>query len=546
MAYYKLAFGAIFLPGTILLYQIFPKKIRWFILLLVSLAYYYTYSSIGVKIILYPIAATAVTFLIGHFLEKLDKRKTEKVKAVTNEDADGNPRSKDEIRKEKSDIRDSYTKKSRIVLTIGILSLVGMLLYLKYSNFFIENVNHIFEAAGSEKRFALKNLLLPLGISFYSMQAIGYMVDVYWKKVPAEKNPLKMLLFLTFFPTIVEGPIAAYTDIHEDLFRGEAIDPENLIQGYIRIFWGAMKKLVIADRLYPAVNLLFDSSSSIRGFEVVAAAVLFTVMEYMDFSGSIDMVLGCSKIFGIGLPENFRQPFFARNASEFWRRWHISLGVWFKTYIFYPVSIGSLAKKWGKFAKGRFSKHPTKMVVSAMALLPVWLCNGLWHGPKWTYIFYGVFYFVVILTELIFEPLGDKLLEKLKLTRKSAGVEITRILRTWIVIFAGELFFRANTLKDGFMMFGNIFKSFNPSILWNGTALGWGLDFADWAVVFIMLIVVIIISVIKERGIDITKELLAKPLLLRWGLTLGLIMVLLIFGLYGPGFEEVDMIYAGF
>jgi len=357
---------------------------------------------------------------------------------------------------------------------------------------------------------------------------------------------LKMLLFLTFFPTIVEGPIAAYTDIHEDLFRGEAIDPENLIQGYIRIFWGAMKKLVIADRLYPAVNLLFDSSSSIRGFEVVAAAVLFTVMEYMDFSGSIDMVLGCSKIFGIGLPENFRQPFFARNASEFWRRWHISLGVWFKTYIFYPVSIGSLAKKWGKFAKGRFSKHPTKMVVSAMALLPVWLCNGLWHGPKWTYIFYGVFYFVVILTELIFEPLGDKLLEKLKLTRKSAGVEITRILRTWIVIFAGELFFRANTLKDGFMMFGNIFKSFNPSILWNGTALSWGLDFADWAVVFIMLIVVIIISVIKERGIDITKELLAKPLLLRWGLTLGLIMVLLIFGLYGPGFEEVDMIYAGF
>ena len=181
-----------------------------------------------------------------------------------------------------------------------------------------------------------------------------------------------------------------------------------------------------------------------------------------------------------------------------------------------------------------------------MALLPVWLCNGLWHGPKWTYIFYGVFYFVVILTELIFEPLGDKCLEKLKLTRKSAGVEITRILRTWIVIFAGELFFRANTLKDGFIMFGNIFRRFNPSIFWNGTALGWGLDIADWAVVFIMLMVVIVVSVIKERGVDITGELLRRPLLLRWGLTLGLIMVLLIFGLYGPGFEEVDMIYAGF
>lgn len=546
MAYYTLAFGVVFLPVAIILYQIFPKKFRWCALLLMSLAYYFTYSSVGVRIFLYPITTAAVCFIIGHFLEKLDKKKASLTDLVRTEDDNGKARPKDEIRKEKSEIRDSYLKKSRAVLAIGILLLIAMLLYLKYTNFFIENINHIFEAAGSEKHFALKHLLLPLGISFYTMQAIGYMVDVYWKKVAAEKNPLKLLLFITFFPTIVEGPIASYNDIHEDLFRGSSIDPENIIQGYIRIIWGAVKKLVIADRLYPAVNLLFDSSTTLRGFEVIAAAVLFTVMEYMDFSGSIDMVLGCGRIFGIGLPENFRQPFFARNASEFWRRWHISLGVWFKTYIFYPVSIGSLAKKWNKFAKGRFSKHPTKMVVSAMALLPVWLSNGLWHGPKWTYIFYGIFYFFIILIELIFEPLGDKLLDKLKLTRKSKGVEVIRILRTWIVIFIGELFFRANSLKDGFIMFGNIFKSFNPSIVWNGSALSWGIDLADWIVVFVMLIIVLIVGIIRERGVEITAALLEKPMILRWGLTLGLIMILLVFGLYGPGFQEVDLIYAGF
>ena len=546
MAYYTLAFAAVFLPGTMLLYQIIPKKIRWGVLLLVSLIYYYTYSKIGMKVFLYPLAAALITFTIGLLLEKLDKKRAEKLKAVKTEDASGSPKSKDELRAEKSDIRDSYTKKSRAVLTVGILALIGMLLYLKYTNFFIENINHILEAAGQARRISLKDLMLPLGISFYTMQSIGYMVDVYWKKVSAEKNPLKLLLFIVFFPTVVTGPIASYNDIHEDLYKGESINPENVIEGYIRITWGAVKKLVIADRLYPAVNYLFGASGELRGFEVIAAAVLFTVMEYMDFSGSIDMVLGCGKVFGIGLPENFRQPFFARNASEFWRRWHISLGVWFKTYIFYPVSIGNLSKKWSKFAKGRFGKHTTKMVISAMALLPVWLSNGLWHGPKWTYIFYGVFYFVIILTELIFEPLGDKFLEKLKLTREAKGVEVIRILRTWIVIFAGELFFRADSLKDGFIMFGNMFKCFNPNILWNGTALGWGLDSADWAVILIMLIVVIITSVIKERGIDITKELLAKPIILRWGLTLCLIMVLLIFGLYGPGYQEVDLIYAGF
>ena len=543
MLYYKLAFGVLFLPGTMILYQIIPKRFRWAVLLLASMAFYSTFS---VKLFIYPVFAAAVTYGIGLWLEKLDKNRSAAIKAVTGENPDGSPKSKDDIKKEKNGIKTGYTKKSRAVLLLGVAALLLVLLYLKYTNFFIENINNILEAAGSEKQFDLKDLLLPLGISFYTMQAIGYMADVYWKKVGAEKNPLKMLLFLTFFPTIVEGPIASYTDIHEKLFAGESLDPDNVVKGYVRLCWGIMKKLVIADRLYPAVNTLFDMSRDPHGAEIVAAAILFTVMEYMDFSGCMDMVVGCGTIFGVNLPENFKQPFFARNASEFWRRWHISLGVWFKTYIFYPVSMSGLAKKWGKFAKDRVGKHATKMVASAMALLPVWLCNGLWHGPKWTYIFYGIFYFVVIMIELIFEPLGDKVLERLKLTRENKAVDIMRILRTWIVIFAGELFFRAETLTDGFKMFGAMFRNFSLSILWNGTALGWGLDKADWIVILFSLIIVIVINVIREKGADITDSLLKKPMALRWALTFGLIFIILIFGLYGPGYQEVDLIYAGF
>ena len=188
-----------------------------------------------------------------------------------------------------------------------------------------------------------------------------------------------MLLFLSFFPTLMEGPIAPYVEIKDALYAGESIVPENIIRGYIRLFWGILKKLVIADRLFPAVNALFDTGTERKGLEIVAATVLFTVMEYMDFSGCMDMVLGFGTVFGVTLPENFRQPFFARNASEFWRRWHISLGVWFKTYIFYPVSMSGLVKKWNKFAKDRCGKHLTRVVASSFALLPVWISNGLWH-----------------------------------------------------------------------------------------------------------------------------------------------------------------------
>ncbi|MBE5870673.1 MAG: MBOAT family protein [Lachnospiraceae bacterium] len=543
MVYYKLVFAVIFLPATILFYQLFPKKYRWSMLLLASIAFYSTFS---VKRIVFPMAAAGIAWLAGILLEKLGERQTAAVKAVRTTDPSGNPREKDEIKKEKGKIREACQRKTRIVLTAGILALLSILLFMKYTDFFLENINVILKETGSGRQFALKNFLLPLGISFYTLQAIGYLADVYWKKVPAQHNPFRLLLFLLFFPTIIEGPITPYAHIRETLFAGETVDPDQVMKGYIRLGWGAMKKLVIADRLFPAVNVMYDMSGDPHGAQVAAAAICFTIMEYMDFSGCIDMACGCAQMFGIGLPENFRQPFLAKNASEFWRRWHISLGVWFKTYIFYPVSMSGLARKWGKFAKGRYSAHLTKMVISAMALLPVWLCNGLWHGPKWTYIFYGVFYFVVIMAELILEPFGDKLLARMKLTKENRFVSAVRILKTWIIIFAGELFFRADYLKDGFQMFGAMFRDFSLVRLFTEDLPSWGLDGLDWLIVGVAFAVVILVNLMREKGKDILEELLNLPLILRFALVLTLALTILIFGLYGPGYEEVDMIYAGF
>ena len=163
--------------------------------------------------------------------------------------------------------------------------------------------------------------------------------------------------------------------------------------------------------------------------------------------------------------------------------------------------MSKLAKNWGKFAKGRVNKHLTRVVASAIALLPVWLCNGLWHGPKWTYIFYGVFYFVVIVLELLLEPAGDKILEKLHTTKENKVVNAIRVFKTWIIIFAGELFFRADSLKEGFRMMGDIGKGFKLSILWNGEALNWGLKIYDWVIVLVMLVVILIVNMIREKGV---------------------------------------------
>lgn len=533
MVYYKLVFVIFFLPLTIIAYQIFPKRFRWVMLLLASVGYYFTFSVIN---FIFPIAAAVATYGIGLALGRLSKNKKDKLSELKGT----------ENKEIKAKVRAKYQRLSRIVLTLGILALLACLLHLKYYSFFAENINKLFGGTAESGIMPQLSLVLPLGISFYTMQAISYMVDVYWEKIPAERNPFKLLLFLCFFPTIIEGPIALYKDIREDLFAGHSILPQNIIRGYTRFAWGVMKKLVISDRLAPAVTVLFDVSRGTKGAEVVAAAVIYTIMEYMDFSACMDMVIGCAIIFGIKLPENFRQPFLARNASEFWRRWHITLGVWFKTYIFYPVSMSGLAKKWGKFAKGRVNKHMTRMVASAMALLPVWVCNGLWHGPKWTYIVYGLFYFVVIVLELLLEPVGDKILELIHTSKENKVVNVIRIIKTWIIIFLGELIFKADNLTEGIRMLRSIGDGFTPAILWNGTALNWRLDVYDWLVVLVMLIVVLVVNIIREKGIDVTEALIKKPMIIRWALVLSLILVIAIFGLYGPGFEEVDLVYAGF
>lgn len=304
--------------------------------------------------------------------------------------------------------------------------------------------------------------------------------------------------------------------------------------------------MIIADRLYVLVQAIFDHYENYHGVMIVVAAIGYTVQLYMEFSGCMDIIIGSGKIFGVTLPENFQQPFASRNAAEFWRRWHITLGVWFKTYIFYPISVSPVVKKWNRFGKAHLEKYITKLGVSAICLFPVWLCNGLWHGAKWSYIFYGMYYFLILFAGVALEPIRNKMIKTFHLNENALYYKIPQILKTWVIIFVGELFFRANGLLAGIQMFKSIFQDFQLQKLWDGTLLSLGLDQADYLVIIAGCGVAAIVGMIKERNLLGDAGLQKLYLPVRWAIYYGLILSVIVLGAYGIGYQKVDMIYVGF
>lgn len=528
MAYQSLVYGFVFLPLCLAAYQIAPQRWRKRVLLAFSYLFFWLLSR---ELIIYLLGTTVFVHCTGIWLEWL--KSEQKAELLT---AD---------RSEKKRIKSIYQKKSRQVLAFGVLMLLGTLAYLKYYNFFASNVNGIF---GGILPFTIeqKNILMPVGISFYTLQAIGYMADVYWGKIRAEENMEKTALFLAFFPQIMEGPICRYQDTCDTLYEGRPLQMNNLTDGYIRIFWGLFKKTVIADRLAIGVDAIFGNYASYNGSMIVFAAVAYTIQLYMEFSGCMDIIIGSGQLFGVKLPENFRQPFSAQSAAEFWRRWHITLGTWFKTYIFYPVSMSSPVKKWNQYGRKHFGKYITMLGTSAIALFPVWMCNGLWHGARWSYIFYGMYYFSLILVGISVEPVRDRILKILHISPEFQGLKYMRIAKTWVIIFVGELFFRADGLRAGVHMFRSIFRNFQLSNLWDGSLLNLGMSRADLVAVMAGCIVVAIVGSAKERGIRVRNSLDKKPVFIRWSIYYALILAVIVIAAYGDDYQVVDMIYAGF
>lgn len=511
MQYVSLIYLFAFLPAVIILYAVLPQKHRWKLLLLASYGFFISLSK---YLIAYLLGVTLTTWFFGKKIE---------------------------------DCKQALDKKrQKRYVTIGVLIPLLILAVLKYIPVMVESLNRGLISSGANSTIPVLHLLVPIGVSFYSLEAVSYLADVYFNKITADRNLGRFSLWLAFFPTVMEGPICRYSETASDLYEGKKITYHNLTFGAQLILWGVFKKIVVADRLNPAVKYMFNNHTEYGGWMTLLAAVMYTVQLYADFSGCIDVTIGAAQIFGVKLPENFRQPFFASGPSDFWHRWHITLGTFFKDYIFYPLSMTKAVKKIGGKARKKFGRHTGPIIQMLLPLAFVWLANGVWHGAGLQYLFYGAYYFVLIVLERFIERPLHKHAAFLYKPEHTALRKTVQGIKMFFIIIVGEMFFRANSLSAGFQMFASFFSPTKGSLISFAVTHSTGMLFKEYLIAAFGFLVMIIVDVLHEKGISLREQAVKMPLPARWIAYYAVIVFVVIFGAYGPGYRAVDAMYAGF
>lgn len=373
-------------------------------------------------------------------------------------------------------------------------------------------------------RFQIK-IIIPIGISFYTLQLCGYCIDVYLKKYPAEINFFKYASFSLFFPIILQGPISRYDQLGKQLFNEKDTNNfyENLTFGTQLILWGFFKKLVIADRCALIVNLVFNNHANYFGLPVLVASILYTLQIYTDFSGCVDISRGVARIFGIDLIDNFRQPYFSTSIQDFWKRWHISLSSWLRDYVYIPL---------GGNRKGKTRKF--------FNLIFTFLVSGLWHGVGVHFIIWGLLQAILQIISTLTIGIREKACNILHIDRKRNAYKVFQIAITICLINFSWIFFRADGSMVAVQMVSSIFKDVNLSGLLEIT------DFTDLIIILLSTLLLFIVSTFKYEGRSVRKMIARCNLPVRWTIWIMLLFIVVIFGVYGPGYSSASFIYMNF
>ena len=528
MSFTTVAFFVFLLAG-IVVYYVLPKNVQWIWLLILSYIYYFTFS---IKASLFMVFATVTIYFGGIWLQNIQNT------------GDRYLKDNKEIlsREDKKAYKESLRRKKRWVLFLILLLDFGMLAVVKYSNFAIENINSVLGLIGKEP-IGLLGMGLPLGISFFTFQSVSYAIDVYQGKYECEKNIFKMGLFVSFFPQLLQGPIGRYDRLGKQLYSGHSFNLKNVEYGLQRIGWGLFKKVVIADRAAVLVLNVFNNYEAYSGFHYIMAVLMYSVDLYMDFSGGIDIVIGAAQMFGITMDENFRQPYFSRSISEFWRRWHITLGTWMKDYIFYPFSLSKSMAKFGKWSKKKFGNNVGKLLPVGLADILVFFVVGVWHGAAWKYIMYGIYNGVIVAGSGMLSPVYAKIQEKLHINPKKWWYQGFCIIRTFILVNIGFYFDMANDLRAANAMLVQTVTKAHISQLSMAAVKAVGLTSQDLLIVIAGCIIIFVVSLLKEKGINIRETIASYNIVIRWIIYIGFIMFILI---YGSTSTTSDFIYANF
>lgn len=520
----------VFLPVTVAVYYLLPLRLRYMALLAASAVFYLI--SCGKRILILLIS-TLLVYTTGILLEKKQMYFLEKKKELSKE--------------ERKLLKKQTEKQKRCILVCSCLLQFSILFAVKYLNFFCSNLNMLLDKLQFSSEIPMFHLLMPLGISFYTLSAVSYVTDIARGTCQAQKNYFKLLLFLFFFPVIVEGPISRYHQLGKQLEEGHPFCYEQFCEGLQLILWGLLKKMLLADRISLYVRYIFKSFTDIPSPVIVFGICCYTFQIYMEFSGCMDIVTGSAQLFGIQLETNFRRPFISRSVNEFWRRWHITLGSWLRDYIFYPISISHPFQNLTKQARKHLNTYYASCLPMIAALFAVWFGNGIWHGAEWKYIVYGLYYYAIVVLGMLFEPFFARITSTLSINREGKAYRCFQICRTFCLVNFGMLIFRASDLsKAGSMI---------SAILHNGVTgkepifqalLDHRIGMAEWFMFLAFLILVTAIGILQEKGIPIRKTINSWPLPARWCVYLSAICILFAAGAYGPGFGAVDFIYAQF
>jgi alginate O-acetyltransferase complex protein AlgI len=533
MAYTEFIF-IVFLLGMFVPYFLVPKKYQWIVLLAASYLFYLSY---GFQLAGYILFTTLTVYATARWLAHVSQQ----IKAQL---AVG----KETLSKEdKNALRARGKHKKRKILLLGLLANFGALVFVKYSNFIIGNLNSLIGLTGTGFRLAHMDILIPIGISFYTLQSLGYLIDVYRDKYAPCTNVAKFALFLSFFPQIIQGPISRYDQLAPQLYAKHRFDYQQFKAGVGRILWGFFKKMVIADRAAILVSYAVANAQALVGFQAAFSVLVFMAQVYADFSGGMDISLGIAQCCGITMVENFRRPHFAQSISEYWRRWHITLGSWMKDYLLYPLSLSKAFAKLGKKTRKWFGTYLGKQIPTCIAMGVVFMAVGIWHGAAWKYIAFGLYNGGLIIMGILLSPLLEKWNDRYHLVNTQTGSwKLLRILFTFFLVFIGKYFAMPWGAGQALRMLGATFSSFNPWVLFDGTLCQMGLSYPDLVILGLALFVFFIVSLFQERGYHLREVLARQNLVFRWIIYLIALYSIIIFGVYGFGFAGADFIYQGF
>lgn len=497
----------VFFAATLALYYLVPRRFRWWVLLAASQGFFALAGGWQMLVLLW--FGVAVTYAGARLVERAD--------------TDG---------------------KKRLIAGVTVALALLELVLLKY-------VPNVF--SGAAGLFSLQiggralSLIVPLGISYYTLSIVGYVIDVYRGVCPAERNVLRHALFTAYYPQVISGPVTRYGAMAPQLFGGAPFSYRNVTFGMERMLFGYFKKMVIADNLALVVDHVFMNADAFGGVFYLFAVVLYAVQIYCDFSGCMDIVLGASEAYGVVLPENFDAPFFSRTIPEFWRRWHITLGLWFKDYLLYPLLKSAPMQAVGAWSKRVFGKKRGKNVPTYLGLLLVWFCLGLWHGGTLKFLVAsGLIPACYLILSSLFSPAIERATKRLGIRTYCLSFRLFQYLRTFLLVCVIFLFVRADRCQTALFMLRGMFAA-SPVALGEGVSRMFSVfGGKTLAVLAYAVAVLAAVEIWHVKGVHVRERLARQNLPARWAVLLVLLFSVLLFGAYGAAFNAADFIYGGF